>query len=188
MKLTILGSGDCSGTPQLGCSCRICKLARKVGHPYARTRFTILVETNFQTDKGNKKKNILIDTSPDLRYQLIRAGVEQIDAVGVSTGFRGFFFQNSQNQRYWYHGEVDAMGLYSAEYLNIYSHPGLAYDLMKAGFEHQGHTVVSEPEEAPFYKVQLDVHSAIEWGEAVDNLKSKSNYIRSIEWVEIAGL
>ena len=104
MKLTILGSGDCSGTPQLGCSCRICKLARKVGHPYARTRFTILVETNFQTDKGNKKKNILIDTSPDLRYQLIRAGVEQIDAVFFthadydhSSGLFEFYRTHSNN-------------------------------------------------------------------------------------------
>ncbi|NHI91876.1 MAG: MBL fold metallo-hydrolase [Candidatus Lokiarchaeota archaeon] len=81
MKLTILGSGDCSGTPQLGCSCRICKLARKVGQPYTRTRFGILIETNFKHNEGLKKKNILIDTSPDLRFQLINVGVEEIDAI-----------------------------------------------------------------------------------------------------------
>ncbi|MHA1799700.1 MAG: MBL fold metallo-hydrolase [Candidatus Helarchaeota archaeon] len=80
MKLTILGSGDCSGTPQLGCSCRICKLARKIGHPYSRTRFSILIETELE-EKNNGTKNILIDTSPDLRFQLLSAGVEQIDAV-----------------------------------------------------------------------------------------------------------
>lgn len=104
MKLTILGSGDCSGTPQLGCSCRICKLARKVGHPYSRTRFTILIENNFQTKEGELKKNILIDTSPDLRYQLIRAGVEQIDAVFFthadydhSSGLFEFYRTHSNN-------------------------------------------------------------------------------------------
>ena len=81
MKLTILGSGDCSGTPQLGCSCRICKLARKVGHPYSRTRFSILIENFFQAKTNKLKKNILIDASPDLRYQLLRAGIEEIDAI-----------------------------------------------------------------------------------------------------------
>ena len=81
MKLTILGSGDCSGTPQLGCSCRICKLARKVGQPYSRTRFSILIENTFQVKTGKVKKNILIDSSPDLRYQLLRVGVEEIDAI-----------------------------------------------------------------------------------------------------------
>ena len=81
MKLTILGSGDCSGTPQLGCQCRICKLARKKGHPYSRTRFSILIETDFKSNNGIEKKYILIDTSPDLRHQLLRAGTEQIDAV-----------------------------------------------------------------------------------------------------------
>lgn len=86
MKLTILGSGDCSGTPQLGCQCRICKLARKKGLPYSRTRFSILIETDFKSDNGIVRKNILIDASPDLRYQLLKAGSEQIDAVLFTHG------------------------------------------------------------------------------------------------------
>ncbi|MHA1144858.1 MAG: MBL fold metallo-hydrolase [Candidatus Helarchaeota archaeon] len=73
MKLTILGSGDTPGTPALNCHCKTCENARK--HPeHSRTRFSILI----QADDG---KNILIDASPDLRFQLIREGVEKIDAV-----------------------------------------------------------------------------------------------------------
>ncbi len=86
MKLTILGSGDCSGTPQLGCQCRICKFARKNGLPYTRTRFSILLETDYNVNNKIEKKYILIDTSPDLRYQLLRSGIEQIDAILFTHG------------------------------------------------------------------------------------------------------
>ncbi|MHC1590693.1 MAG: MBL fold metallo-hydrolase [Candidatus Helarchaeales archaeon] len=73
MKITILGTGDTVGTPALNCYCETCKHAR--AHPeHARTRFSILIES----DEG---KNILIDASPDLRFQLIRAGVERIHAI-----------------------------------------------------------------------------------------------------------
>lgn len=73
LKITILGSGDTPGTPALYCHCRTCENARE--HPeHARTRFSLLI----QSDEG---KNILIDASPDIRAQLLRAGVERIHAI-----------------------------------------------------------------------------------------------------------
>ncbi|AGK61812.1 Metal-dependent hydrolases of the beta-lactamase superfamily I [Archaeoglobus sulfaticallidus PM70-1] len=71
MKITLLGTGDSPGTPILNCHCRTCEDARKNG--WQRLRFSILIQ--------NKGKNILIDTSPDLRMQLMRANVEEIEAV-----------------------------------------------------------------------------------------------------------
>lgn len=71
MKLTILGTGDSPGTPVVGCHCRTCEDARKKG--WERLRFSVLVE--------NDGKNILIDTSPDMRRQLLNSGVDSIDAV-----------------------------------------------------------------------------------------------------------
>lgn len=71
MKITILGTGDTVGTPRVGCNCNICAGATEKGESRLRTSF--LVENN--------GKRILIDTSPDLKEQLIRTGSPRINAV-----------------------------------------------------------------------------------------------------------
>jgi phosphoribosyl 1,2-cyclic phosphate phosphodiesterase len=71
MKVTLLGTGDAIGTPKVGCDCPQCARAQETGSPRLRT--SLLIENN--------KKNILVDSSPDLRQQLIRAGSPQVDAV-----------------------------------------------------------------------------------------------------------
>jgi phosphoribosyl 1,2-cyclic phosphate phosphodiesterase len=71
MKITLLGTGDATGTPKIGCKCPQCTHALESGA--TRLRTSLLVE--------NGGKNILIDSSPDLRFQLIRTGSPHIDAV-----------------------------------------------------------------------------------------------------------
>jgi len=71
MKITLLGTGDAVGTPQIGCTCPQCTHSHKTGE--IRLRTSLLIE--------NKGKHILIDSSPDLRQQLLRAGSPHIDAV-----------------------------------------------------------------------------------------------------------
>lgn len=71
MKVTLLGTGDAIGTPKIGCSCPQCSYA--LTHGISRLRTSLLVE-----ERGF---NLLIDTSPDLRLQLLRAGSPHIDAV-----------------------------------------------------------------------------------------------------------
>lgn len=71
MKITLLGTGDATGTPKIGCRCPQCTYALKTG--VARLRTSLLVE--------HAGKNILIDSSPDLRQQLLRCGSPHIDAV-----------------------------------------------------------------------------------------------------------
>ena len=71
MKITILGTGDTVGTPRVGCDCGVCTLATEEGRSRLRTSFLI----------ENEGKNILIDTSPDLKEQLIRTGAPKIGAV-----------------------------------------------------------------------------------------------------------
>ncbi len=72
MKITLLGTGDAVGTPKLGCSCPTC-LDAHAGGKSRRLRFSILVES----DNGR----LLIDTSPDLRWQLLKKGISHIDGV-----------------------------------------------------------------------------------------------------------
>lgn len=71
MKLTFLGTGTSFGVPQLGCHCDVC---RSPDPRDKRTRVGAVVETNGGT-------RILIDTPPELRLQLISAGIDRIDAV-----------------------------------------------------------------------------------------------------------
>jgi len=71
VKLSLLGTGDAIGTPKVGCSCPQCSYALHNG--ISRMRTSILLEIN--------KRHILIDTSPDLRTQLLRVGSPHIDAV-----------------------------------------------------------------------------------------------------------
>ena len=80
LKITILGSGDSVGTPKWDCHCETCKTARKRDIPFSRTRFGILIEVL------DTNKNILIDTGPDLRSQLIRSNIDRIDAIFFTHG------------------------------------------------------------------------------------------------------
>ncbi|MFX1521049.1 MAG: MBL fold metallo-hydrolase [Promethearchaeota archaeon] len=79
LDINILGSGDSIGTPKLACRCKTCEIARKKGIPFSRTRFGILlVHSN---SNPSNTTNILVDTGPDCRMQLLRAGIEDIDAI-----------------------------------------------------------------------------------------------------------
>jgi phosphoribosyl 1,2-cyclic phosphate phosphodiesterase len=71
MKLTLLGTGDAIGTPKINCDCAQCSHAKETGA--TRLRTSLLIE--------NEGKHILIDSSPDLRQQLLRTGSPHIDAV-----------------------------------------------------------------------------------------------------------
>jgi phosphoribosyl 1,2-cyclic phosphate phosphodiesterase len=71
MKITLLGTGDAIGTPKIGCTCPQCTQARCAG--LMRLRTSLLVE--------NDGYHIMIDTSPDLRQQLLMNGAPHIDAV-----------------------------------------------------------------------------------------------------------
>lgn len=70
MKVTILGCGTSSGVPRIGNDWGACDPSEPRN---ARRRVSILVETG--------ESRVLVDTSPDLRAQLLDAGIGTIDAV-----------------------------------------------------------------------------------------------------------
>ncbi len=71
MELTLLGTGDSTGTPVIGCHCKTCEDARRRG--WERKRFSIMIK--------NGGRVLLIDTSPDMRRQLLDMNVDRVDAV-----------------------------------------------------------------------------------------------------------
>ncbi|MBX9815894.1 MAG: MBL fold metallo-hydrolase [Proteobacteria bacterium SG_bin5] len=70
MKLRILGSGTSSGVPRIGNDWGDCDPNEPRNR---RTRVSILVET--------ASARVLVDTGPDMREQLLAAGVDRVDAV-----------------------------------------------------------------------------------------------------------
>lgn len=69
-KLVILGSGTSVGVPAIGCGCQVCR----GGHPRnQRTRCAVIL--------GLPSGNLLIDTPPDLRTQLLREDIGVVHAV-----------------------------------------------------------------------------------------------------------
>lgn len=70
MKVTILGCGGSSGTPTVGYGWGACDPENPRNR---RLRPSVLVE--------NGDTSILVDTSPDLRQQLLNADVDRLDAV-----------------------------------------------------------------------------------------------------------
>jgi phosphoribosyl 1,2-cyclic phosphate phosphodiesterase len=70
LKITFLGTGTSTGIPMIACDCAVCSSADKKDK---RLRSSIMVES--------EKTRIVIDTTPDFRYQMLRENVKHLDAV-----------------------------------------------------------------------------------------------------------
>ena len=69
-SLLLTGTGTSMGVPMVGCTCDVCRSTDPKNH---RTRTGVVI----QTGQGN----LLIDTSQELRLQLVRADVLDIEGV-----------------------------------------------------------------------------------------------------------
>jgi len=70
MKATFLGTGTSQGVPILCCECEVCRSTNPKDN---RLRSSILVQSS--------QANIVIDSGPDFRQQLLRKGLKTLDAV-----------------------------------------------------------------------------------------------------------
>ncbi len=70
LKITFLGTGTSTGVPMIACPCNVCNSNNAKDK---RLRSSILIESASTT--------IVLDTTPDFRYQMLRANVKKLDAV-----------------------------------------------------------------------------------------------------------
>jgi len=77
-KITILGCGSSGGVPRLGNNWGACDPHNPKNN---RRRCSLLVERLTRKGRQMGRSRVLIDTSPDLRQQLLDAGVGTIDGV-----------------------------------------------------------------------------------------------------------
>lgn len=73
-QITILGTGTSTGIPTIGCQCKVCTSTNPKNK---RFRTSIYLETAHG-------KKILVDTTPDLRSQLLQNHINGVDAAIIT--------------------------------------------------------------------------------------------------------
>jgi phosphoribosyl 1,2-cyclic phosphate phosphodiesterase len=71
VRAVVLGTGTSFGVPVVGCDCAVCTSEDPRDR---RTRVAAVVE-------GDDGRRVLIDTPPEIRLQLLAAGIGRVDAV-----------------------------------------------------------------------------------------------------------
>jgi phosphoribosyl 1,2-cyclic phosphate phosphodiesterase len=70
LTITFLGTGTSTGIPMIGCECGVCSSPDPKDK---RLRSSILVQSTATT--------LVVDTTPDFRYQMLRLNIKHLDAV-----------------------------------------------------------------------------------------------------------
>lgn len=70
MKITFLGTGTSQGIPLVACDCDICT---STDVKDKRLRSSVLIQDN--------DKNIVVDSGPDFRQQMLSTGIKRLDAL-----------------------------------------------------------------------------------------------------------
>ena len=73
LHITFLGTGTSSGVPMIGCNCTVCT---SLDSRDKRLRSSILVQSSTTT--------IVVDATPDFRYQMLRHKVNRLDALLIT--------------------------------------------------------------------------------------------------------
>jgi phosphoribosyl 1,2-cyclic phosphate phosphodiesterase len=110
VQLTFLGTGTSFGVPVIGCDCPVCTSPDPRDR---RTRHGALVT-------WSEGPNLLVDTPPELRLQLLREGVRRVDAVWFTHGHADHV-----------HGidDLRVFSLRSRQGLPIYASPSMREEL-----------------------------------------------------------
>jgi phosphoribosyl 1,2-cyclic phosphate phosphodiesterase len=70
LQIQFLGTGTSTGIPMIGCDCTVCTSKNPKDN---RLRSSILVQSH--------KTSLIVDTTPDFRYQMLRTHTRRLDAV-----------------------------------------------------------------------------------------------------------
>ena len=115
MKVTFLGTGTSQGVPVIACSCAVCTSADSRDK---RLRSSILLQVDY--------KNIVIDSGPDFRYQMLRAGVTHLDAL---------VFTHEHKDHTAGLDDIRAFNYKQGEAINVYAHKRVQ-DALKKEFSY----------------------------------------------------
>lgn len=103
LTVTFLGTGTSTGVPMIGCTCEVCTSPDPNDK---RLRSSILVQSSTTT--------IVVDTTPDFRYQMLRTHTNHLDAV---------LFTHSHRDHLAGLDDVRAYNFFSRKAMDIYASP-----------------------------------------------------------------
>ena len=94
LTVTVLGSGTSAGVPMIGCLCAVCTSTDPRDQ---RSRPSIAISYE---DAGGVKRDVLVDTTPELRMQSRAVGLHRIDAVVFTHAHADHIFGLDDVRRY----------------------------------------------------------------------------------------
>lgn len=106
LSLTFLGTGTSSGVPAIACTCEVCASSDPRDQ---RLRTSAAVQWN---DIDGLPRCVLIDCSPDLRQQALRAGLKRCDAV---------FFTHNHVDHTWGVDELRRFNMVQQHAIDVYA-------------------------------------------------------------------
>jgi phosphoribosyl 1,2-cyclic phosphate phosphodiesterase len=115
LKITFLGTGTSTGIPMIACPCVVCTSSDTRDK---RLRSSILVQSPTTT--------VVVDTTPDFRYQMLRAGVKKLDAV---------LFTHSHKDHTAGMDDVRAFNFFQQQTMKVYASE-LTIDVLKREFSY----------------------------------------------------
>jgi phosphoribosyl 1,2-cyclic phosphate phosphodiesterase len=157
VKITFLGTGTSQGIPIIACSCKVCTSA---DFRDQRLRTSIMVSI--------ENTNLVIDTGPDFRQQMLRENVQQLDAVLFThehkdhiaglDDVRGFNYAQQKAMPIYASAQVvDALKREFAYVFADYQYPGIPqlhiHELQQSAFEINGISI--QPIEVMHYKLPV---------------------------------
>lgn len=101
IKVQFLGTGTSTGIPMIGCACPVCSSDNPKDK---RLRTSIMVQS--------QHTNLVIDTTPDFRYQMLRSQTRQLDAV---------IFTHPHKDHMAGLDDVRAFNFFSGSAMNVYA-------------------------------------------------------------------
>lgn len=107
LDITILGSGTSTGVPLIGCDCEVCTSTEPKNK---RLRTSIKISSAITT--------VVIDTTPDFRYQMLRTNTTKIDAVVFTHPHRDHYAGLDDIRPYNYFSEK-SMAIYANEITQV---------------------------------------------------------------------
>ena len=119
LKLTFLGTGTSSGVPMIACDCEVCNSPDKKDK---RLRSSILVESENTT--------LVVDTTPDFRYQMLREKVKKMDAV---------LFTHPHKDHVAGLDDIKAFNYFQQQAINVY-----ANDLTQRALKNEFHYIFAD--------------------------------------------
>jgi len=103
LKITFLGTGSSQGVPVIACGCAVC---RSGDARDKRLRSSILVECGGQ--------NIVVDTGPDFRQQMLRTRVPRLDAVLITHAHKDHI-AGMDDVRAYNHAQQESIPIYGTQ-------------------------------------------------------------------------